>query len=481
MQRGVAVRSREPANSTLSGIDGALRAVGAGATVRLVATGVNSAGALASVVVAVRLLGTASYGRLAFLLSIVALLTAMSRVGWGLATVRAVSDTAGGRGADAGVVSTASSVLALAVASSVVGALAIAAIVPWTVRDVDPHTRLLLVAGLSLMVAGTNAAAAASSVARGLGRVVLAETPDLTVTLVRLSIFVLLAVAGVRSFGPIAVMLGATGAAALVVSYSSLRLCLARRPRLRDTDRSAVRALLTTSIPFVVQGLAVMTVARFDVLVLGLTGSRLAVGQYEGTLRITERLLQFLPFLLLPQYLPTATRLWRHADGEAFGRLYRTVCTLSLALAVPIVVALAVFPEALLHLLYGRQFPARPALVWILLVGFLPYAVVATSWSALASTGANRVLLRVSVLTFAVMVVTALALIPMFGGMGAAIATAVSILTHQVAAAVALHRRTGVHAFDRRLLGMMAASAVLLAAAIVLRQLSATAPAWSSA
>jgi len=457
-----------------------LRAVGAGATVRLVATGVNSVGALATVVVAVRLLGTASYGELAFLLSVVALVTAMSRVGWGLATVRAVSDEWGENEADAGVVSTASSAVALSVASSVVGAAVIAAVVLLTMHDVDPRTRLLLVAGLSLLVAGANAAAASASVARGLGRMVLAEAPDLTVTVVRLSILIVLAAAGARSFGPIAVMLGTTGVAALVAAHRILRLSLPTKPRFRDTDRSAVYGLLRASIPFLVQGLAVMTVARFDVLVLGLTGSRLAVGQYEGTLRIVERVLQFLPFLLLPQYLPTATQLWRHADREAFGRLYRTVCTVCYTLAVPITVALAAFPETLLHLLYGQEFPVRPALVWILLVGFFPYAVVATSWSALASTGANRVLLRVSVLTFTVMVVTALALIPVFGGIGAAVATVVSILTHQVASAVALHRRTGVHAFDRRLLGMMAASAVLLAAAIALRLLLADAPVWSA-
>lgn len=46
--------------------------------------------------------------------------------------------------------------------------------------------------------------------------------------------------------------------------------------------------------------------------------------------------------------------------------------------------------------------------------GFFPYAVIVTSWPALASTGEIRSLLRVTTLTFVVTVVSALVLIPTF-------------------------------------------------------------------
>ncbi|MEA2703248.1 MAG: hypothetical protein QOD63_1193 [Actinomycetota bacterium] len=464
-------------------LDTALRHLGTGATMRLVATGVNGLCGVATVAVAVRLLGTSAYGRLAFFLTVVALLTGMSRVGWGLATVRGVS-VAATADDDAAIRRTGSAATALARLTSVVGVLVLVGVVLTTGLDLDPAARIALAVGLALTVVSANEAAAAASVARGLGRVALAEIPELTVSVIRLALLVLLAVAGARSLGPIGVMLAGTGLAALVAARFVTRACLRQRSGLSDVDSSdphtgAVGDLLRASLPFVVQGLAVMAVARFDVLVLGFTASRSDVGQYEGTLRVVERLLQFLPFLLLPQFLAAAATLWSQGHHADFGRMYRTVSRLSYALAFPVVLALAAFPEAILHALYGDRFPVRSALVWVLLLGFFPYAVLATTWSALASTGATGVLVRVSTLTFVVMLTSALVLIPAFGAIGAAIATALSLVTHQVAVSVFLHRRAGLHAIDAALLRMAAMSIAFLGLALGLRHLLLGSPLWS--
>lgn len=444
----------------------ALRLVARGAGVRLVATGVTSVASLVTLALAVRLLGTSDYGRLAFLLTVVALLTGLSRVGWGPAAVRDVS-LAAIRQDLARVRQTASAATGLATLASVIGIVAVIAIVPATAEDLPSSTRLLMVVGIALTVVGANAAATATSIARGLGRIALSEVPELAITLARLLIIVALAVAGARTLGPIAVMLAATGIAGVVVSRAVARACIpqpGRRP-----DATALRTLLRASTPFLLQGLAAMAVARFDVLILGLTAAKADVGQYEGTLRVTERLLQFLPFLLLPQYLPAAAQLWGQGHEEGFRRVYRTVSGITYWLTFPVALVLASFPEPLLRLLYGADFPVAPGLVWLLLLGFFPYAALCTSWSTLASTGATRVLLRVSGLTLAVMLVSGFTLIPAFGPPGAAAATAVSLLTQQVGAAVMLYRRHRVHAFDATLLRMAALSGAFIGIAAVLR------------
>jgi O-antigen/teichoic acid export membrane protein len=460
------VAGRPVADDGVAAYLAGLESVGAAATVRLVAALLNAVCAVAFVAVAVRLLGTSSYGLIAYFVSIVVLVTGLSRAGWGTATTHAVAAAEGeperrrvGRAA-----------MMLSIAASVLGVAVILAMIPSGTHGLDPGSRVLLVAGLVALLVGMNAATAASSVARGLGRAVESETPQLLIAVVRLLVLVAIAATGSRSVGSVSMALAAAGLAGVACSAAIARRYVQTDIRERAApDTARIGLLLRASVPFVMQGLAIMAIARFDVVVLGLTAARASVGQYEGTLRVTERLVQLVPFVLSAQYLPVATALWRDGRRDAFGQLYRTMTGASYWATFPIVVALASFPEPLLHLLYGNDFPVRPELVWVLLAGFLPQAVLATSWTALASTGERRALVRVSALTFVVMLVSAVVLIPWMGPMGAAAATSISLISQQAVAAVALHRHTGVHLVDRSLRSVVARSVLLFLAALGLR------------
>jgi O-antigen/teichoic acid export membrane protein len=349
------------------------------------------------------------------------------------------------------------------------------------VSRLDGASRGILLCGLIAALVGTNFSAAASSIARGSARPVLSELPHLVIALARLIALLALAVAGSRSLGSVALALGAAGVAGLIVSVASARSCVRASALPRERPTPGIRILVTASVPFVLQTVAAMMIARLDVVFLGLVSSPAAVGEYEATLRMTERLFQLVPFLLLAQYLPVATTLWQGGRVEEFERLYRGVTRLSYWVIVPIFITLAAFPEPLLRLVFGASFPVHPQVVWVLVAGLVPNAVLATTWMALAATGERRMLVQVSGLTLVVMVASAALFIPWLGMVGAAAATSVSMLTQQVAAAKALHRRTGIRPMHQKFLGLLAGSALLMLVAFAFRWRIVDGSIWSVA
>lgn len=456
----------------------ALTRLATGAAARLAAAGLYAVSTIAFVAVTVRSLGTSSYGLLAFLLSVVALLAGLSRAGWGTATVHAIAVAE----TEAECRRVASAAMVLALAASVLAGLVVVAMLPSTARGLGGAERLFLLGGLLLLLLGTNLAGAASSIARGRGRAILSETASLLVVLIKLVVLIAVVGAGARSIGSASVALAAGGVAGVAGSWAVARSVGLGLPLRRGgADIVAVRRLLIASAPFVMQTVATMAIARFDVVILGLTATRTTVGEYEGTLRITERLLQLVPFLLSAQFLPVAAALWRDSGPEAFARLYRTATWALYWTALPIAVVLVAFPEPLLHLLYGEGFRVRPGVVWVLVAGLLPSAVLALSWAGLVAAGNRRAIVRVSTLTLAVMLASAAVLIPRWGAMGAAAATAVSLVTQQVGAAVALRRHAGVHLVDRNVIGLLGRSALLCLLALAMRRwLIDQPPAWAA-
>jgi O-antigen/teichoic acid export membrane protein len=448
---------------TVSPFRSARAELASGAAARLAATAVDAVTGLVAVALSVRLLGVSSYGVLAFMLSVVSLLAGLSRAGWGIATTRTVSERvqagdreAAGRAAAAAV--------RLAVVTAAVGAAVVVAVSVLGGGGRDRGTALAVGAGLGTLLAGTNLAWATAAVARGLGRVPAAEAPMLVLGIVRLAALAVVWALARHSLGLVSLAYGLAGATTAGVAALLARRFL-RELRPAAAPPGGVRRLLGAAAPFAVQGLASLAITRFDVLVLGLVASSATVGAYEPTLRATERLMQLAPLLGLAQFLPVATRLVAGGDVAGFRDVYRGVTKVCYAVTMLGAIALVAFPERVLTTLYGSSFPAGAHVPWILVAGYLPYAALSPSWVALAASDERRALIEVSGISLATMVVAAVALIPPFGMTGAAAATAVSVAVQQIASARALRAKTGVHAFDRRMVTLVVTSAAVLAVA----------------
>ena len=440
------------------------RLVGLGFGARLAGMAIGVLAAVATLILTVRLLDPDSYGAFAFALSVASILAGLGRLGLEPALTRAIATL---RDEHAALTRVARGGFSVVAVSGAVGALVLFLVVDLGLPDLTQATRLALAIGLGLSLYGSNAAAVGGSVARGAGRVVLMELPNLMGTLVRLAAIALLTALDVGELTWVAV---GYAAAALVSTASAwgVTTAVAGRIRLFQIDRAAAREVFVSALPFAVGGVALVIVSRFDVVVLGFTGTDTDVGVYEPTLRIVEQAMLIVPLLFIAQYLPVASRAVAAHDTSQFRELYLSLSKLVYVLAFPGVLLFAAFPQTVLQTLYGAGFPVDRTVVWLLLGGFVVNLAFGLNASALASTGNRRALATTGAVAIVSMVVLSLALIPAFGPAGAAAATAGTYVILNAAVAVELARLTRVVPVRTDYLVTLFSSAVPLAVALAI-------------
>ncbi len=432
--------------------------IGAGAGARLLGMGLMAVLGMATTSLAVRLLGPASYGVLAFSLSAMTLIATVGRLGLEPGVARALS--AEQHGTTAALQSTVRDAFSLVAVTTALGAAGIFAAV-WLEGDaLGVGTRALLALGLCGLLYASNVASVTTAVARGLRRVLLMEIPNSILTSGKFLTIALLAVSGASSLAYVAAGYGVAAVVAAVAGLELGRRLVDGGTWLWRPDLGAAREAFTTFAPFAVTILATIILSRFDVLVLGLSASSTSVGIYEPILKLVEQLMLLVPLLVVAPYLPLATDLFDRRQWEEFADLYRSVSKLAYVAALPAILLLTAFPEVLLHALYGDGFPARPEVAWLLLPGFAVNLVCGLNTSALSAVGRRRSLIRVGTGGAVAMVLLAIALVPAFGLVGAAIATSASYVVYNLVASATLYSDSGLHPVRRDLVWTVLSSSM---------------------
>lgn len=207
---------------------------------------------------------------------------------------------------------------------------------------------------------------------------------------------------------------------------------LGGRPRSWTFSAGLTRRLLVASWPLILSGLANAINLRVDQLMLGTMVGPEAVGTYAAAARLSE-VWYFVPVAIAASVFPAMVR--AHAgDRESFqgwmGRLY----DLMVALALPIAVGVSVLSGALIFLLYGSGYAqSGPILAIHVWAGPFVFLGAALSRWLIAEDRLKFSLIRHGAGAF-VNVGLNLVLIPLLGGVGAAISTLVSYAVASVGA-----------------------------------------------
>lgn len=451
------------------------RLIGAGVLSRLVGTVLGVVLGIAATSIAIRMLGEASYGTLAFAASTGALLCGLARLGLEPAFARAVTNARASGGAeDVRRLTRGASWLMLS--GGVLASLAVVAVVVAVPHGTTFSTRIDVAASLAFFSLAANVAAVAGALARGLGRMPLMEIPNAVLSLARLAALVAIAVAGIGTLPWVAAGYAVAGAATIVASVVLARRLLGRRLAALLPSQAEGALLLRTAVPYAVIGVSSIALSRFDVLVLGVTHSSVDVASYEPVLKLVEQAMQWAPLLFIGPYLPAATQLFAHGDRQGFRELYAGSSKLVFIAAMPALLILIVDPVHTVQVLYGSGYHVRAALVWVLLVGFTANLVLGLNLNALAAIGTRRILVRLGLLELGAMVVLACVLVPLFGALGAAVATSATYTILNVVTSLALYRATGVPAFDRAMFLTVGTAALPIAAFALIRQALGTLP-----
>jgi O-antigen/teichoic acid export membrane protein len=441
---------------------------------------VGVAAGVVTAALAVRLLDLSEYGVLAFFMSFIGLFTGLT---YALVTQGITRETVrrDAEGADPGtrsddpterkrsVVDLARGTVAFSFIGAAVTIPVLIVVATLTRSSLGGGERLLAGLALGAMAFATTNGALVQAIARGLRRFTLMEVPTLFVVIGRLVVIVAFTAVGRNDLGSVILGYGVVGVVSALLSHLVLSRMtdvpfLALRPAF-----GSVRSLAVLTFPYAVGGITMLVIGWADVLVLGLVSTVEEVGRYEPVLRLTDRLLQIVPALFVGPFLPLATSYITDGAMDRLQALYSLVSRAIFLLSLPIVILMAAFPEAVLDAIYGDRFPARPLFVWILLVGYVANIVTGLNYMGLVALGDRKAFIKPSMVATGVMLLLALTLIPLFGGVGAALATSLSITFHNIQLTVILHRRTSVVIADNRSRLMLATAMVPLGVAFAAR------------
>ena len=189
-------------------------------------------------------------------------------------------------------------------------------------------------------------------------------------------------------------------------------------------QRSLAFSFLSESWPITLQGLALHTQAKIDQVMLGKLMNNYEVGQYSVAMRFIE-MFGFIPMMLMGTFAPAVTKAKALSQELYFERIvnfYRLMFFLFLVTAIPIFL----FGERVVILLYGAEYQAAGFLLSLFSIRLL-FANIGTGKGLYV---VNESLFRNSLLNAIVGAVTNITvnyfLIPIYGSIGALIATIVS-------------------------------------------------------
>ncbi|MFC6991487.1 flippase [Haladaptatus sp. GCM10025707] len=247
------------------------------------------------------------------------------------------------------------------------------------------------------------------------------------------------------------------GAATLGVYFLYTRTTLFDRTSRYEPMHSD---LLLFSAPLVVSTVMTFVFADMDTFMLGYFSSTGDVGVYNTiypiALLLTTMLSSF-GFI----FMPVIAELYADGDTESMRTLYQVVTKWIFTVTVPLFVVVALFPEQSIRVTFGEQYVSGALALSVLSVAFFSHAIAGPNSDALTSLGRTRLIMYDNTLVAAVNFVLNVLLIPRYGVLGAAVATAVAYVLLNALYSYQLYRETGIQPFTESLLRLAGSALVL--------------------
>ncbi|MGN3974598.1 oligosaccharide flippase family protein [Tsuneonella sp. SYSU-LHT278] len=422
--------------------DPSARATGASLAIQLAAVGA----AFVQALFAARLLGAEGYGSVAWAMSLVSVVATVSLLGFGPLAVReiparrAAGDTAG---VAAFVIV---SIAAVGILSSIAAACFVwlVARASWVAEDYHEILALcgLLIPPLALI-------ALLRGIAQGFGRVVLAQVPG---DLVRPGILIAAmagAIATGTAFGPVPFIrtaIAGTWIAAIVLGCLLWRAELSALPA--PSRRGPGRSHVIAALPFLGLGLTGLLEAEVSTLMVGALAGPFETGIFQPVVRIA-------PLIMLPvqaalmQFAPLVAAHWQRGEVDAIRALTARFTALTAAMTAGAALSIALAGPLLLGV-FGPDFVKGAHLLWIVAAAQIFNAACGPVGTLLIMSDRSGWALGGQLLGLALNVAIGIALIPVYGALGAALGMAGGIAAWNLVLVVLVRRRFG---FDPTLLG----------------------------
>lgn len=212
-------------------------------------------------------------------------------------------------------------------------------------------------------------------------------------------------------------------------------------------DLRQLAPLLREALPLGITSILVIAYLRLDGVLLGILRTSEEVGLYGAASRPVEYVILALA-VLVNVLFPLLAR-WYGVDPRRFAALFAHGASALLAVSLPIAVTVLVFADPIVAVLYPPDFAASAAILRILVGSIVSTILGAWAGFALLSAGQQRIVLACNLVALIVNIVLNVALIPVFGYLGAAGAALVTSLV-ATGGTMAFARRRLAVSLDRR-------------------------------
>lgn len=249
--------------------------------------------------------------------------------------------------------------------------------------------------------------------------------------------------------------LGASGAAwAYLASYAVAGLLgtvylIGRTPLFNRGSgvNLKTRELFAFSLPLVFSGIISSVYQDIDTLLIGYFAISTDVGVYDVVYSLSKLLLvglQAVGFI----FMPVLSELHSEGDETGMRRLYQIVTKWLFSGTLPLFLVVALFPTMTIKVTFGPEYLQAANVLSILAVAFFTHAVLGPNNHVLTSIGKTRTILYDSIAAAILNLALNLILIPRYGLIGAAVATAGSYVLLNTLYSYQLYQATGIHPFS---------------------------------
>ena len=185
------------------------------------------------------------------------------------------------------------------------------------------------------------------------------------------------------------------------------------------------KSLLAYSVPLMFIGILQTVMHWMDILMLGYFTDAAQVGLYHPAVR-TAGLMQAVILSMMSIYAPLAAQLFGKNDMEGLSNLFKLTARWSITLTLPIAVIFLVIPNKIM-LVFGAEYVSSSMVLMILAGATFIQVIGSAATPIITITGHTKLSLLNSIIALVMNVVLNIFLIPLYGIIGAGLATFISI------------------------------------------------------
>jgi O-antigen/teichoic acid export membrane protein len=253
------------------------------------------------------------------------------------------------------------------------------------------------------------------------------------------------------------------------VIYLMKKYPLSIRGMSSDTN-PMTKELLFFSVPLLAVSMLWMVISWTDTLMLGYFKTPDVVGVYNTALLLAGLLSMTLSSMIFI-YTPIISQLYSKNLIKELKRCYIILTKWIFLVTLPIFFVLFLFPDVVLNLLFGSRYIGASVALQILAFGFFLNICLGFTGNTLLILGKSNFLMLSTLISAIINIILNMVLIPPMGIMGAAIASAFSIIVAKILNMIKLYRFFELHPFAKNYLKIAGLLVVFLFVFYILRSL----------